>query len=74
MVALLSKFRKGDRVRVDARDEFFAFIDGERAIVAAVGPAEPNAVHCSVPGGYCAICDAAGRTFLVPQDQLWFDL
>ncbi|MFX1803515.1 hypothetical protein PWR66_07665 [Paraburkholderia sp. A1RO-5] len=74
MVALLSKFRKGDRVRVDARDEFYAFIDGQRAIVSAIGPAEANTVHSQVPGGYCAVCDAEGRVFLVPHDQLAFDL
>lgn len=74
MVALISKFRKGDRVRVDARDEFYAFIDGWRATVSAIGPAEANAVHSQVPGGYCAVCDAEGRVFLVVYDQLAFDL
>lgn len=74
MVALLSKFRTGDRVRVDARDEFYAFIDGWRAIVSAVGPRAPTPVHPEVAEGYCAICDAEGRLFLVPHDQLAFDL
>jgi hypothetical protein len=74
MVALLSKFRTGDRVRVDARTEFYAFIDGWRAIVMAVGPRAANAVHSQVPEGYCAIEADEGRVFLVPHDELAFDL
>jgi hypothetical protein len=73
MVALLSKFRTGDRVRIDATGEFYAYIDGWRGIVCAVGPRAANAVHSQVPEGYCAVeCD--GRVFLVPHDELAFDL
>ena len=73
MVALLSKFRAGDRVRIDARSEFYAYVDGWCGIVCAVGPKEANAVHSQVPEGYCVVeCD--GRVFLVPHDELAFDL
>ncbi|RQQ65555.1 hypothetical protein [Burkholderia stagnalis] len=74
MVALLSKFRPGDRVRIDARDEFYAYIDGWRATVIAVGPRNPNPVHSQVPEGYCAVEAEGGRIFLVPHDQLTFDI
>ncbi|RQQ20799.1 hypothetical protein DF107_05805 [Burkholderia stagnalis] len=74
MAALLSRFRAGDRVRVDARDEFYAFIDGWRATVIAHGPRAANPVHSQVPDGYCAIEAEGGKIFLVPHDQLAFDL
>lgn len=70
----LSQFRAGDKVRIEARGEFYAFIDGERGRVVAVGPKEPNAVHSHVPGGYCAIEASEGRVFLVPHNELAFDL
>lgn len=69
----LSRFRTGDKVRIDARDAFYAEIDGERGRVVAVGPKEPNAVHSQVPGGYCAV-ESEGRVFLVPHNELTFDL
>jgi hypothetical protein len=74
MVALLSKFRTGDKVRIDATDEFYAYVDGWRAVVVAVGPKEPNPVHSQVPEGYCAIEAPGGLMLLVPHDQLAFDL
>lgn len=74
MVALLSRFRRGDKVRIDARGEFYAFVDGWRAIVVAVGPANPNPVHSQVPEGYCAVEADGGRVLLVPHDELAFDL
>jgi hypothetical protein len=74
MVALLSKFRRGDKVRIDAKGEFYAYVDGERGRVCAVGPHEANAVHSQVPGGYCAVECEGGRVFLVPHDELAFDL
>ncbi|MGF6978202.1 hypothetical protein QFZ94_006717 [Paraburkholderia sp. JPY465] len=51
MVALLSKFRTGDRVRIDATGELYAYIDGWRGIVCAVGPRPANAVHSQVLEG-----------------------
>jgi hypothetical protein len=74
MPALLSKFRAGDKVRIDAREQFYAYVDGWRGMVAAVGPKEPNACHSQVPEGYCAVECEGGRVFLVPHDQLAFDL
>ncbi|WP_284894796.1 hypothetical protein [Burkholderia sp. lyk4-R2A-23] len=74
MVALLSKFRSGDRVRIDANSEFYSYIDGWRAIVMAVGPRAANSVHSQVPEGYCAIEAGDGQVFLVPHDELAFDL
>lgn len=76
MVALLSKFRAGDKVRIDASDDFYAYVDGWRARVVAVGPKDPNAVHSQVPEGYCVV-EAGGNEpliLLVPHDQLAFDL
>lgn len=70
MVAVLANVRVGDRVIVDATDDFYAFIDGWRARVAAVGPAPASLVHCQVPGGYASIEADQGGTFLVPLDQL----
>jgi hypothetical protein len=73
MVTLLSRFRQGDTVRVNAKDAFYEHIDGWRARVVAVGPKDPNAVHSQVPEGYCAV-ETDGRVFLVPHDELQFDL
>jgi hypothetical protein len=74
MVALLSRFRRGDAVRIDAREEFYAYVDGWRGRVVAVGPCAPNAVHSQVPEGYCAVECEGGKVLLVPHDQLAFDL
>lgn len=73
MVAVLSKFRTGDTVVVDATEEFYSGVDGWRGRVIAVGPKAPTAVHSQVPEGYCAIevqTDAATGVLLVPHDQL----
>lgn len=69
-MSILSQFRAGDKVRIDAKTEFYSFIDGERGRVVAVGPKDPNPVHSQVPGGYCAVEASEGRVFLVPFDQL----
>lgn len=70
MVAVLATFRPGDRVIVEAREEFFSYIDGWRARVAVVGPAEASKANYQVPGGYALIEADQGGTFLVPFDQL----
>lgn len=74
MVALLSKFRAGDKVRVQAKDGFYEYIDGWRARVFAVGPKPATSYHMQVPEGYCAVETDDGKTFLIPHDQLAFDL
>lgn len=74
MVAVLSRFRAGDCVRIEARGEFYAFVDGERGRVIAVGPKAPNGVHSQIPEGYCAVEASDARIFLVPHDELVFDL
>ena len=70
MVAVLANVRPGDRVIVEAADDFYAFIDGWRARVAVVGPAPASANHMQVPGGYAYIEADHGGTFLGPLDQL----
>jgi hypothetical protein len=69
-MAAMSKFRAGDKVAIEARDEFYAYVDGWRGMVAAIGPKEANACHSQVPEGYAAVEVEGARVFLVPFDQL----
>ena len=70
MVAVLANVRPGDRVIVEAADEFYAYIDGWRARVAVVGPSSASHAHYQVPAGHALIEADHGGTFLVPLDQL----
>ncbi|WP_042301743.1 hypothetical protein [Paraburkholderia kururiensis] len=78
MVALLSKFRRGDRVRIDATDETLSEVDGWRGRVAVIGPADACGAHSQVPEGYALVeverDGDAPLQFWVPLDQLAFDL
>jgi hypothetical protein len=73
-LVVLSKFRAGDKVRVEAKGDFYGFIDGWPGVVAAVGPKPANACHSQIPEGYaCVEVERDGtKQFLVPFDELVF--
>ncbi|WP_236062720.1 hypothetical protein [Paraburkholderia nemoris] len=70
----MSLFRKGDRVMIVARDDFYADVDGWKGRVSVVGPAGPCGAHSSVPEGFVLMeVQREGDTplvFHVPFDQL----
>jgi hypothetical protein len=69
----MSQFRAGDSVVVEARGDFYAYCDGWRGRVAAVGPKDPNPCHSQIPGGYVLVevaSDEAVKQLLVPFNEL----
>ncbi len=48
-------FRAGDKVIIESRGEFYAYVDGWVGRVAVIGPAQPNACHSQVPGGHAIV-------------------
>jgi hypothetical protein len=69
-----SRFRAGDKVVIESRGEFYAYVDGWVGRVVAVGPKQPNACHSQIPEGYILVeIDRGGDTPLqlpVPYDHL----
>ncbi|PMS38859.1 hypothetical protein C0Z20_00945 [Trinickia symbiotica] len=67
-------FRTGDRVVIEASEEFYAYVDGWQGRIAVLGPKAPNACHSQVPAGYALVeCERGEDTpaqLLVPFDQL----
>lgn len=73
MAHALSQFRTGDAVLIEARDEFYGYVDGWKGRVVAVGPKPSNACHYQVPGGHAIVEIEKGEGplhLLVPFDQL----